>query len=408
MPKLTKRIVDATQPQDRDFFLWDTELAGFGLRVFPSGRRSYMVQYKADGRTRRVTIGPHGPITTDQARRRALTLLSDIKNGGDPAEEKRSKATSATIRDLSQRYLFEWAHRYKKPRSAEEDVRNIRLHVIPNLGHRLVRDITRQDIERLHWQLRRGRGKDGIQREMPVRANHVILLLSKMFGLAEEWNLRTQGSNPCRGVKKAPVRRRERYLSSQEIQGLAAVLDEAERSDTVPASMIALIRLLMLTGCRLSEILTLQWDSVDLERACLHLPDSKTGPKVVHLNTPAQQVLANIVRDTENPFVITGTKPNTHFVGVQKAWQRIREKAGLQDVRIHDLRHTYASILAGLGEGLPIIGKVLGHSQHSTTARYAHLAADPVKRATERAGEAINAMLAGDEPGTVVTLRKGR
>ena len=396
MPKLTKRTVEATQPQGRDHFLWDDDLPGFGLRIFESGKRSYLIQYKAAGRTRRVTIGPHGPITADQARKRALMLLAEVKSGGNPAEERASDRKAATVAQLAERYMTEWAARHKKPRSAEQDARNLRLHVLPALGRRKVRDITKRDIEKLHADLSVERGDDNTERPTPIRANRVRALLSKMFALAEEWDIRPVGSNPCRGVKAFRESRRERYLSSTEVARLWGTLTELERNLITPAPVVALVRLLLLTGARLSEILTLRWNQVDFERACLRLPESKTGAKVVHLNAPALEVLAGIEHVDDNPHVIAGEKPGAHFVGVQKAWQRIRTHAGLPDLRLHDLRHTYASILAGLGEGLPIIGKVLGHRQAQTTQRYAHVAADPVKHATERAGAALAGMFKGE------------
>ncbi len=396
MPKLTLRTVAAAQPQGRDYFLWDDDLPGFGLRIFGSGKRSYLIQYKAAGRTRRITIGPHGPITPNQARTRALALLSEVKSGGDPAEDRAGDRKAATVAQLAERYMAEWAGLHKRPRSAEEDARNLRLHVLPAFGLRKVRDITKHDVEKLHAALSVERDGDSPERSTPARANRVRALLSKMFALAEDWNIRPVGSNPCRGVKPFRELKRERYLSSTEVARLWSTLTELERNLITPAPVVSLVRLLLLTGARLSEILTLHWDQVDFERACLMLSDSKTGAKVIHLNTPALGVLAGIERLEDNPYVIAGKKPGAHFVGVQRAWQRIRTEAGLPDLRLHDLRHTYASILAGLGEGLPIIGKVLGHSQPATTARYAHIAADPVKHATERAGAALVGMVNGE------------
>ena len=408
MPKLTKRVVETAEAIGRDSFVWDNQLPGFGLRVFASGKRAYLVQYRAQGRTRRVTIGPHGPVTPQQARNRALALLAEVKAGGDPAEARNTDRNAATVGHLADRYLAEWAKRHKKPRSAEEDARNLRLHVLPALERRRVRDVTKRDIEQLHAALSVQRGDDGTERPMPVRANRVLALLSKMFALAEEWDMRPTGSNPCRGIKRARERHRERFLSSDEVARLWRALEEAEQDGTAPSGVVALVRLLLLTGCRLSEIQTLRWEHVDFERACLRLPESKTGAKVVHLSAPALAVLAGIERRDDNPHLIAGEKPGAFFIGVQKAWQRLRARAGLADVRLHDLRHTYASIRAGLGEGLTIIGKVLGQKQAATTQRYAHLAADPVKRAVERAGAALEGMTKGDKAAVVELPRATR
>ena len=200
---------------------------------------------------------------------------------------------------------------------------------------------------------------------------------------------------PTRRVARFAEARRERFLSADELARLGAVLAEAERSATESPAVVAAVRLLIFTGGRLGEILTLQWPHVDFEASCLRLADSKTGAKVVHLNAPAAAVLAALPRDDGSPWVIPGAKAGAHLVNLQKPWRRIRSKAGLDGVRLHDLRHSFASAAVRLGEGLPMIGKLLGHSQVQTTARYAHLAADPVKAATERVGAAIDGALRG-------------
>ena len=210
-----------------------------------------------------------------------------------------------------------------------------------------------------------------------------------MFTAAELWGLRPQGSNPCRYVKRFRERKRERFLSDGEYRRLGAVLREAERSGTESATAVAAIRLLMLTGCRLSEIMTLRWENVDLEKAELRLPDSKTGAKVVHLGQPAVTVLRGIAPVEGNPWVITGRRPGSRIASLHFPWGRIRKRAGLEDVRLHDFRHSYASGGLLVGEGLPMIGKLLGHSHVQTTARYAHLADDPVKAAADRIASRI-------------------
>ena len=209
-----------------------------------------------------------------------------------------------------------------------------------------------------------------------------------MFNLAELWGLRPDGSNPCRHVKRFREERRERFLSDAEYQRLGAVLKETEAEGSETAAAIAAIRLLMLTGCRLSEIQKLRWEHVDLEAGELRLPDTKTGAKVVHLGDPAIAILRGIERREGNPWVIAGRKLESHLTDLQHPWRRIRTRADLDDVRIHDLRHSFAS--GGLvGEGLPMIGKLLGHTQVQTTARYAHLADDPVKSAANRIASRI-------------------
>jgi integrase len=231
--------------------------------------------------------------------------------------------------------------------------------------------------------------------ETPGAANRALALFSKMANLAERWGWRPDGSNPCRHVDKYPEHRSERFLSDMEIARLAEALAESEQSSTESSSVIAAIRLLLFTGARLSEILTLRWEHVDFESQCLRLPDSKTGAKTIYLPAPALNILADLHRSDSNPYVIAGAKPGAHLVNLRKPWDRIRRRAGLQGVRLHDLRHSFASMAVAGGLSLPIIGALLGHTQPSTTARYAHLAADPLKQATDLIGQRIAAAMAG-------------
>ena len=216
-----------------------------------------------------------------------------------------------------------------------------------------------------------------------------------MFNLAEVWGLRPDGSNPCLHVKKYPEQKRERFLSPEEFAALGKALREVEADGSETQSAVDATRLLMLTGGRLSEIMTLKWDYVDLKARELRLPDSKTGAKIVHFGKTASDVLKGIEKLEDNPYVITGKKQGSRLNDLQHPWRRIRAKAGLDDVRIHDLRHSYASGALALGESLPMIGKLLGHTQVQTTARYAHLANDPVKAAAGRVSDTIGAAMLG-------------
>ena len=386
MAKITKRFVEGIEPAASDVFAWDDDLRGFGLRLKPSGIRSYIVQYRnAHGRSKRMTIGEHGRLTAEEARKRARLILAEVETGGDPAEARNAARKAPTVTEFAERYLSDHVATKMRPKSAAEDRRMLSRLLLPALGTRKLTDVTRADVARLHHDIRR----------TPTQANRVLSLLSRMMNMAEKWGLRPDGSNPCRHVEKFKEAKRERYLSADELARLGDVLTERERTATEAPGVVAAVRLLILTGCRLSEILTLQWPYVDFADACLRLPDSKTGAKTVHLNAPALAVLAAMEREEGSPWVIAGGKPGTHLVNLQKPWGRIRAAAGIADVRLHDLRHSFACVAVGLGEGLPMIGKLLGHTQTQTTARYAHLAADPVKAATERVGAALAGMLGG-------------
>ena len=394
MTKLTVRTVLASKASERDLFIWDDELAGFGLRVKPSGVKSYLIQYRnLHNQSRRHTIGRHGVFSPEKAREKARRMLADIQDGADPAKERKEARKASSVAELAERYLEQHARAKKRPSSVRMDEANLRLHVLPTLGRMKVAAITRSDITNLHHSMR----------DRPGAANRVLALLSKMFNLAEKWDLRLDGSNPCRHVERYRERKMERFLATEELARLGAVLSEAGRTATELPSVIAAIRLLIFTGARLGEILSLQWRDVDFERACLRLPESKTGAKVIHLNAPAMEVLNGLEREEGNPWVIAGRVPGKPLVNLRKPWHRIREAAGLADVRLHDLRHSFASVGVTGGLSLPMIGALLGHAQPATTARYAHLAADPLKQAADLIGERIAAAMKGGS-GEVVEL----
>lgn len=380
MPKLTKRVVDALKPGASDIVHWDDGLSGFGVRVRPTGRKSYIVKCRCRGRQIKMTIGTHGPLTVEQARTKARGIIAEAKAGQDPSAEYSWMRKSPTMKELGQRFLDEYVPTHCRPTTEREYRRSVELFINPAIGTRKVIDIERTDIAKLHHGLR----------EKPYQANRTLGVLSKMFNLAEIWGLRPDGSNPCRHVKKYKEEKRERFLSDEEYKRLGKVLRKAGAEKTETQSAINAIWLLMLTGCRLGEIMTLKWDYVDLGAKELRLPDSKTGPKTVHLGSAAVEWLAGIERREDNAFVITGKKPGGRLTDLQHPWRRIRKSAGLDDVRLHDLRHSFASRGLIVGEGLPMIGKLLGHSQIQTTARYAHLANDPIKLAADRIANGIS------------------
>jgi len=395
---LTKRSVEAARANGADAWLWDDDLPGFGVRVFPSGVKSYLIQYRAKGRTRRATLGTHGVLTAEQARARARRLLLAVKDGADPAEEKRQARKAETVSELSERYLEHHARVHKKPSSVRSDEVILTTRILPVLGKRKVTDITRADVQKLHHGMK----------DTPYQANRTLALVSKMMNLAERRGIRPDGTNPSRHVERYHEKKRRRYLSAAELAELGKVLAKIERERVESHGVEPALRLLIFTGARVSEILTLQWDWVDLERRCLNLPDSKTGAKVIHLNAPALKVLADLERDPENPHVIHGRLPGTCLVNLKGPWGRIRKRAKIADVRVHDPRHSFAAVAAGAGSSLPIIGALLGHTQPQTTARYAHLADDPLKAAAEAVGARIAAAMAPKRKSNVVKLAGAR
>jgi integrase len=403
--KITKRAVDALRPaaDGRELVLWDIDLAGFGVRVQRGGAKTYILKYRAGkGRAaplRKLTIGKHGsPWTPDQARAEAKRLSGLVAHGKDPADARASAKAAPTVADLAQRFLVEHAEAKRKASTAAEYRRLLEKVILPALGMRKVADLTRAEINKLHHA----------NRSTPYQANRTLAVMSKMMSLSEQLGLRPDNSNPCRNVEKFAERKRERFLSADELSRLGDVLTRYDGSPYYAAA----IKLLVFTGARLGEVLGLQWQWIDFERGETRLPDSKTGAKTIHLPPPALAVLADLRRVEGNPYVIVGGVASAALVNLEKPWRAIRKAAGLEDVRLHDLRHAFASVAAASGMGLPIIGKMLGHSQAQTTQRYAHLASDPVKAAAAVvAGKIAAAMRAGSDNGdeagaiSVVPLR---
>lgn len=359
-----------------------------GCKITPNGARIFILQYSANGRVSRLRLGRYGSeLTVEEARANVRKLRGQIASGTDPAAARARARAIPSLAEFAERYMAEHAAVKKKPSSRQTDARNLRKHVLPALGGFRLDAITRSDIVRFHVAMQ---GK-------PILANRCLALLSKMFKLAELWGLRSPGSNPARDIEKYRERKIERFLSHAELARLGAVLAQAAADGEHP-SAVAAVRLLLFSGCRRNEILTLKWAHVDFERGCLRLPDSKGGARTVVLGAPALQLLAGLSCDSRNPYVLPGKASRKHFVGLGRAWERLRARADLSDVRLHDLRHSFASMGAGQGESLVQIGALLGHRQTITTQRYAHLSDDPVHAAADRISGNLAAALAG-EPG---------
>ncbi len=385
---ISRRTVEALPVGEREVVYWDSNLQGFGVRVYPSGSKVYLVQTRASGKSRRLTVGRHGLMTAAQARTKAARIISDIKADREPVLDDGASPADAgpTVAEVAERYMTEHVKVRCKPTTVRQCRYMLDRHILPALGLVRLGEVGRERVAALHYSLH----------QTPVTANKVVDMLSRLFYMAELWGVAPEGGNPCRFVRKYQEKSCERFLSEEEFRRLGRTLDAVEAEGRVHPSAVAAFRLLMLTGCRRNEILTLRWEDVDLDAGELRLRDAKTGARLVALSPPARWVLANLPRLPGNPWVISGARPGTHLSNLNNGWLVVRKRADLKDVRIHDLRHSFASRALALGESLPMIGKMLGHRKVQTTARYAHLARDSVKASAARVAESLRADLAGE------------
>jgi integrase len=402
--KITKTKIDAMTPSQKDQWLWDTDVKGFGLRFRKTtkagmpGSKTYFVKHGSGNHQKWISIGVHGsPWTVDMARKEALRLLGQFVTGDDPARIRDERKRDLTISRLCELYLDEGCA-HKKPTTVEIDAGRIRRHIIPLLGRKKIRDLDRRDLDRFLKDVADGKTATDERTKPRGRAivtggrgtaNKAVALLSAVMSFAVDRRL--VDINPVLGVKKYKEGRKERYLSAAEMKRLGDALEAAEGRE-LPGALTA-IRLLALTGARRGEILGAQWSQVDLQRSILILPDSKTGHKVLLLGAPAMEVLENAVRIEGNPYICPGRTSGKPIVNIQKVWNRIRTEAGILDVRLHDLRHSFASVSAAEGDSLLVIGRLLGHTNPSTTERYAHLADDPLKLAADKTSGRIAEMM---------------
>ena len=379
--RISRRTVEALKVE-KDTIFWDSELAGFGVRVHPTGRKVYIAQTRADGKAaKRVTVGRHGVITADEARRRAALIVSRIKAGEEAIPEPMAAklAGGPTVGELAERYLEKHVAVRCKPKTESMYRLVVAKYILPAFGRRPALALGHREVTAFHHSLS----------ATPVMANHVVDTLSRIWNAAEDRGDVPEASNPCRLVAKNRERKRERFLTDEEFRRLGRVLDEAETCKGVSTHAVAAIRLLLLTGCRKGEILNLRWSEVDLAANELRLPDTKTGPRTISLSPEAARVLSAIPHVPGNPFVIPGKIRGKAMRNLNDPWDIVCERAGLTDMRLHDCRHSYASRALALGESLPMIGRLLGHTQVETTARYAHLAEDSVKESAGRVAESI-------------------
>ncbi len=419
--RITKRATDALEcPAGKDrAFLWDDALAGFGVAAFPTGKKVYVAQYRQNGRSRRVAIGEHGRLTPDQARSQAKMVLGSVETGADPIEERRAARAVRTFGEVAEDFLRLHAKAKRKGRTADEYERILKAHILSALGSRRVSDLRRSDVAKLHSKLA----------DRPYEANRTLALVSAIWNWAERRDEVDRNSNPAAGIERYPEQGRERFLTGEELSRLGAALTEGEtvglpysvdgtkpkakhapkaenRRVRIDPFAAAAIRLLILTGARLREILDARWSQVDFERGVIFLTDSKTGKKPIYLSAAAQSVLAGLPRIEGNPHVIAGVKDGAPRSDLKRPWEAVCRSADLEGVRLHDLRHSFASFGAGASLGLPIIGKLLGHSQAATTHRYAHLDADPLRRAVDTIGATIAAAMERKEGAQVLPFKK--
>lgn len=398
--RINKRLVDRLASDGSDRMIWDLDVLGFGVRISPAGRISYVLQYRFEGRQRRYKIGINGsPWTPETARLEAKRLLGQVADGDDPQQDKIDDRAEISVAELCDRYLSEGLIT-RKPGSIASARSDIEHHIKPILGIRRASTVTRADLEGMHRDVAAGKTsrtvKLGHRKLARVRggkgaANSALKTLSAALGFAITRGIRSD--NPATEIRKFPGRKIERFLSPAELARLGQVLASAAALGVESQFALAAIRLLMLSGCRKNEILTLKRTDVDHYHRCLRLRDSKTGSKIVHLGAAAMRVISDIPVIEGNPYLLPGKTKGTHVTDLQACWERIREAADLEDVRIHDLRHSFASIGAATGDSMLIIGALLGHSSPKTTARYTHLSDHPLKTAADRISQEIALLL---------------
>jgi integrase len=377
--RLTKLVVERAEVKSQRYTIWDVELKGFGVKVQPSGRKSYFAYYRTQsGQQRKPAIGSHGKVTTEEARQIAKKWIAASVSGADISEDRKEARSAPLVWDLAQKYLDDYAACFKKPSSFKTDQSNLNNHVLPLIGTKKVSEVTRADIEDIKIAIREG--KTSARRKAkfsgrsittggPGVANRTISLLSKMMGCAVDWGMRSD--NPALRIKKFPERRKDRFLDADEIRRLLNALDLVGMQGTETLHTIACIRLLLFSGLRLGEVRDMHWNDVDLARGTLRLRDSKTGARTVPLNDQAIGVLQRHIVTKVNHFAIQSATGNGR-PALSKPWQRIRKLAEIDDsANIHCLRHTFASWAVMGGLSLAQTGALLGHRSSQTTLRYA-------------------------------------
>ena len=411
MPKLTKRVVDAAEVRESEYFLWCDELPGFGVRIYPSGKRGYLVQYRAGGRSRRANIGLHGRLTVEEARKEAMALLGSVAKGGNPAEERATRRKSLTVEELCERYLqaadkgliLGKGGAPKKASTLVADRSRISAHILPLLGSRKVVDLTRADVTRFLRDVVAGkaarttktekkRGKSIVEGGKGAGARTIGLLGGILSFAVSEGVI---PANPVHGVKRPADQRKQARLTPETYRQLGQALERWEAGAGNEAAILA-IRLLALTGCRKGEVEALRWSEVDMGGYALRLEDSKEGASVRPIGQPVLDLLAKAERKKDAVYVCPGQNPQKPYGGLAGAWRRLVKDAGLEGVTLHTLRHSFASTAADLGYSEPTIAALIGHSSGTVTGRYVHHLDAVLVAAADRVAGEIAQQMAGE------------
>lgn len=387
MAKLTKRIVDAAQVRENDYFIWDSELPGFGLRVFASGKRSYLIQYRAAGRTRRYTIGLHGVWTSETARQEAKVQLGRVARGDNPSEERQLDHKAITVKELCALYVADLnaglilgkGGRPKKASTIATDTGRIERHILPLIGSRRVKDLTKADINKVLKDIMAGKTRTAVKTKKlrgkaMVRggagtATRTVGLLGGILTYAVEAGIIDR--NPAHGLRKPKDNVRSRRLTEAEFRALGEMLRTAAKNEKY-AMTVEIIRQIALTGCRRTEMITLMWSEVDTEASCLRLADSKEGASIRPIGLPVVEYLEGRRKGQSGTYVFPGQGEDNAFGSFPNHWEQIFKDSRLADVTPHVLRHSFASIANDLGFTEVTIAALVGHAKGSVTSKYIH------------------------------------
>jgi integrase len=391
--RLTKKTVEATRAEEKTLWVYDLDLRGFCLRVKPGGKRYYYARFRKDGGRFTYPCGMHGTVTCDEARKIAKKVLAEVTDGKNPAIEKKEARAALTLKQFVEVYKENHLKVHLKQSSQDTFEVFLSAYILPALGRKRLANITPSDVEKMHLGLK----------GTPVAANRCVSLLNSMLNLARRWG-HVQGPNPCEGIRRFKERSRKRYLAPGEVKKLAEVITALERTKIIPGECAVLFRLLLLTGARRGELLNLRWEHVDLQNEVLNVPDSKTGPKAIRVNRAAAIILGGLQRHESGWVFPSPRKPGEHLEDPKGAWETVCGLAKMEDVHMHDLRHSYASFGVSAGLTLPILGALLGHTQTRTTGRYSHLQTDPLKAAANLIGDALSELMDGAQGADVVEI----